>query len=173
MSEGAIVWLTGRPSSGKSTLALAVAERLRAARIPCAILDGDEVRAALVPPRGYGPEERDHQYATLTNLAALLAAQGLVVLVPATAHLRRYRDAARGRAARVLEVYVDADLAECARRDTKGLYRAARAGEIAGLPGVDAPYEPPGEPDVTVHGAQDGPGVDALVAHLVSPLPER
>src|SRR5205085_552587 len=83
--EGAVVWITGLPASGKSTLATAIAAQLRAAGTPPIVLDGDEVRAAIVPRHGYDPDGRDAFYRTLGKLAALIARQGAIVLVPATA----------------------------------------------------------------------------------------
>ena len=95
--QGVVVWLTGLPSSGKSTLARRVAATLRAAGRAVALLDGDEVRACLVPSPGYDDAGRGAFYATLARLAALLAHQGLVVLVPATAHRAEYRRHVPGR----------------------------------------------------------------------------
>jgi adenylylsulfate kinase len=144
--SGAVVWLTGLPSSGKSTLARALAEVLRRSAAPVTVLDGDEVRAALVPPPGYGEAGRDPFYATLAGLAALLARQGHVVLVPATAHRRAFRDRARALAPRFVEVFLDTPLGECRRRDAKGLY--ARGEAL--LPGGGVDYERPERAEVTV-----------------------
>lgn len=165
IEPGAIVWLTGLPSSGKSTLAARLADRLRARARAVCVLDGDEVRRALVPAPGYTPEARDAFYATLARLAALLAAQGLLVLVPATAHRRAHRAEARALApAAFIEVHVAVDLAECARRDAKGLYAAARAGANANLPGAGAAYEPPERPEVTAQGGDDEAAIEAVLA---------
>jgi adenylylsulfate kinase len=160
--KGAVVWLTGLPASGKTTLARRIADALREEKTPCCLLDGDAVRAAMRPPPGYDPQARDDFYATLGRLAAMLAEQELIVLVPATAHLRRHRDHARAAARRFLEVHVATPLEECARRDDKGLYAAARGGEIAAMPGVGVAYEPPEHPDVVASGADD-----ATVAQIV------
>ncbi len=154
--SGLVVWLTGLPSSGKSTLARRVHERLPGA----ILLDGDEVRAAIAPDLGYTLPERDAFYAALARLAALLARQGRVVLVAATAHRRAYRDQARALAPRFVEVLVDVPAAECARRDAKGLY--ARAG--AALPGAGVEYERPERPDVRAGGGHDEEAVRAIVA---------
>lgn len=140
--SGVVVWITGLPSSGKSTLARRTAELVERS----VVLDSDEVRAALTPPPGYDDAGREAFYETLAKLAALLASQQLVVLVPATANLRRYRDRARALAPAFVEVLVDTPLAECRRRDAKGLYAAPPAT----LPGVGAPYQPPLSPDLVV-----------------------
>ena len=164
MSGGCVVWFTGLPSSGKSTLAALVEERLVALGVPAALLDGDEVRSALVPPPGYDDAGRAAFYETLSRLAALLAKQGLVVLVPATAHLRAFRAAARARAPRFIEVYVATPLDECRRRDAKGLYAAAAASPATPLPGAGADYEVPATPDVCARGGLDEAAARAVVA---------
>ena len=111
--SGVVVWFTGLPSSGKTTLAGRVARALAAAGRAHCVLDGDAVRAALVPPPGYDAASRAAFYATLARLAALLARQGLVVLVPATAHRRAFRDDARALAPRFVEVFVSTDVDTC------------------------------------------------------------
>jgi adenylylsulfate kinase len=162
--SGVVVWLTGLPSSGKSTLAARVAEQLRATHPRSCVLDSDDVRAVLVPKPGYDPMARDRFYATLANLAALLARQGLIVLVPSTAHLRRYRDNARRLWPRFVEVYVDATRDEVEERDAKGLFAGVRDGRISGVPGADLEYEPPLEPNVVAGGGEDPEAPDRVVA---------
>jgi adenylylsulfate kinase len=157
-----VVWVTGLPSSGKSTFAVRLQERLRELGRPSCTLDGDEVRRALVPAPGYTPEARDAFYATLARLAALVAAQGLVVVVPATAHRAAYRAEARALAPRFVEVHVAASPEECRRRDAKGLYAAG----AAGLPGADVTYEPAEAPDVVAAGGLDAAAVDGVLARL-------
>jgi adenylylsulfate kinase len=152
---GAVVWITGLPGSGKSSLAEAAAEALGAKGVAVCILDSDRVREALSPTPAYSDEGRAHFYRTMAGLAALIASQGIVAIVAATAHRAIYRDRARTRSPRFIEAYVDTPVEECARRDPKGLYAQARAGEITGLPGIDAPYEPPARPHVVAHGGRD------------------
>lgn len=164
---GTVVWMTGLPGSGKSTLANRVGAELRAAGAPSVVLDGDEVRAALVPRPGYDDAGREAFYATLAALAALLARQGLVVLVPATAHRRAWRDAARAQAPRYLEVHVATPLEECRRRDPKGLYAAAASGAARHLPGLDTAYEPPLHPDVVASGGDDARARAAILARIL------
>lgn len=159
--RGAVVWLTGLPGSGKTTLAGAIRERL-ATRV--CVLDGDEVRDALVPRPGHDAPARDDFYASLANLAALIARQGLVVLVPATANLARYRERARAAAPAFVEVHVATPASECAARDPKGLWARARAGELVDLPGAGAVFEAPANPDVVASGGLDSNAVDAVVA---------
>jgi adenylylsulfate kinase len=160
-ASGVVIWLTGLPRSGKSTLAEAARAALAARGRATLVLDGDAVRAALVPSPGYDEAARDAYYATLARLAALAARQGLVVLVPATAHRRAYRDDARAVAPRFVEVHVAASLEECRSRDPAGLYASAAA---AALPGLGVAYEAPLEPDVVAAGGTDAAAVDRIVA---------
>jgi adenylylsulfate kinase len=159
MQRGALVWITGLPSSGKSTFGARLHERLAVLGITTCVLDSDRVRECLVPAPGYDDAERAAFYETLARLAALLATQGLVVIVPATANLRSFRENARRRAAHFLEVYVNVPPAECEARDAKGLYAKSRSQAGTALPGVGAPYEPPLAPDVVARGGED---VDAM-----------
>jgi adenylylsulfate kinase len=156
--SGVVVWFTGLPASGKTTLATRVRASLVA---PCVLLDSDEVRDAL-GAGGYAGAERDAFYTALGGLAALLARQGFVVLVAATAPRRAHRDHARAVAPRFVEVWVRATLAEAEARDVKGLYAKARRGEAPDLPGIGAPYEPPLAPDVIADGGDDLAALDAI-----------
>lgn len=164
--SGAVVWVTGLPAAGKSTLAARVASRARARGAPCAVLDSDDVRAALERPAGQGPAERDAFYAALAALAALLARQGLVVVVAATASRAAHRARARALAPRFVEVHVATPLETCEARDPRGLYAAARVGRAADVPGVDAAYEPPAHPDVVATGGDDLSAVERTIATL-------
>jgi adenylylsulfate kinase len=154
-ASGVVVWISGLPSSGKSTLARAVKSRLDESRVASCLLDGDEVRSALRPSPGYDPDGRDAFYQTLIHFAVLLSTQGLVVLVAATASRSAYRESARELVPAYVEVEVSTPAAECERRDSKGLYAAARAGRIEHVPGLNAPYEPPTQPDVIANGGRD------------------
>lgn len=164
--RGVVVWFTGLPSSGKTTLAHRVAEALAERSIHPVVLDGDEVRGLLRPHPGYDSASRDAFYETLGRLAGLLATQGHVVLVPATAHKRMFRARAKVFAPRFLEVYVDTPLSECARRDTKGLYAKSHAGEIEALPGIGDSYEPPENPNVTAHWRQFDDAIERVIVSI-------
>jgi adenylylsulfate kinase len=142
---GVVAWFTGLPSSGKSTLAAAVAGELRLRGTSAVTLDSDDLRAML-PQLGYDEHGRAQLYGTLARLAAMIARQGHIVLVPATAHRRCFRDAARALAPAFLEIFVDTPIEECRRRDTKGLY----ADNVASAPGVGTAYEPPHAADFHV-----------------------
>lgn len=155
-----MMWFTGLPSSGKSTLARDV-RRALGRRRPSVLLDSDALRAALAPSPGYSETARRNFYRTLAQLAALLAEQGVVVLVPATANRRAYRSLARRLAPRFIEVFVDTPLEEVRRRNTKGLYGRARK-----LPGAGVPYEPPLRPHVRAAGGSSAEAVRACLRTL-------
>ena len=163
-SHGLVVWLTGLPSSGKSTLARRAQQALVAAGRATILLDGDDVRACLVPTPGYGEVDRSDFYESLARLAALLARQGYVVLVPATAHRALFRQRARLLAPRFAEVLVEVSAAECAARDPRGLWARARAGEVSRLPGQGVTYERPETPAVIAQGGLDDAALAAVVA---------
>ena len=160
---GVVAWFTGLPSSGKSTLAAAVARELQRESIT---LDSDELRAALFPDLGYDDAARETLYGAIARLAALLAHQGHIVLVPATAHRRAFRDRARALAPAYFEIFVDTPLDECRRRDTKGLYAA----HAPAAPGAGVAYEPPPDPDETVRPGDAGAAarIAARIADAVS-----
>jgi len=166
---GAIVWFTGLPSAGKSRLARRVQARLTWQRIPSCLLDGDRVRALLHPTPGYSDAERDQFYLTLGGLALELAQQGLVVLVPATANRRLYRDRIRARAPRFIEVWMSATLDECRLRDAKRLYAQFAGGQVQGMPGEDAVYEAPEFAEVTASGGDDEDAALRVVQTLTTP----
>jgi adenylylsulfate kinase len=148
-----VVWFTGRPAAGKTTLARALKELAADRGVALVHLESDSLRRILTPKATYTAEERDRFYEMVTGLAALLAGQGFPVIVDATAPRRAHRDGARRRVPRVLEVFVDTPPALCERRDPKGLYRAARSGDAPHLPGAGEPYEEPLRPDLVVSGA--------------------
>jgi adenylylsulfate kinase len=160
--EGAVVWMTGLPGAGKSTLARALRDRLRAAGRPALLLDGDAVRAALSPAPGYDDAGRDAFYRTLGELALLAAADGLVAIVAATAHRRVFRERVRARATRFIEVHVATPADVCAARDPKRLWARARAGGAPGLPGAGVPYEPPEAAEVAAQGGEDARALERL-----------
>jgi adenylylsulfate kinase len=167
IGRGAVVWVTGLPASGKSTLARRILALLLAEGRPAALLDGDAVRSALVPPPGYDAAGRAAFYETIGNLALALAGDGLVAVVAATAHRRSFRDRVRERAPRFVEVFVDVPAETCAARDPKGLWARARAGSAPDLPGASSiAYERPLAPEVVARGGEDAAAADAAVAAL-------
>lgn len=161
---GVVVWFIGLPSSGKSTLARTVRQRLLERGTPTCTLDSDVLRTILAPTLGYAEADRDHFYAVLARLAAELAQQGLVVLVPATAHMRQYRENARRLAPRFIEVWLMTPLAECQRRDPKGLYASAVTTPDGHLPGVHVRFEEPEQAEVLATGGNDLSAVERIIA---------
>jgi adenylylsulfate kinase len=159
---GLVVWCTGLPSAGKSTFAKRVLERLKQSRVPACILDSDRIRVALPDGSSYDEVGRDRLYATLANLAALLAEQGLVVLVAATAHRRRFRERAREQAPDFVEVLLDVPLEVARARDSKGLYAAVDRKQARDVPGGDIEYERPLRPDLVADGGKDDRALDEL-----------
>jgi adenylylsulfate kinase len=154
-----VVWFTGLSGSGKTTLAERVRVRMGGRPV---LLDSDAVRVALGWD-SYAATDRDAFYRALAHLAALVARQGHVVLVAATAPRRIHRELARALADRFVEVWVNTPLAECEARDVKGLYARARRGELTALPGVNVAFEEPIIPDVVAYGGND----DAALATIV------
>lgn len=151
---GATVWLTGLPSSGKSTLAeeLAVLLRSRARRVE--VLDGDRLRQIFSPDLGFSRADRNANVQRIGMMAQVLARNGVLALVPVIAPFADSREAVRKRhlasGTPYFEIHVAAPVDVCAARDVKGLYARQAAGEISGLTGVDDPYELPESPDLRV-----------------------
>ncbi|MBI5543962.1 MAG: adenylyl-sulfate kinase [Deltaproteobacteria bacterium] len=149
------VWLTGLPASGKSTLAKALEAQLRQRGLTPAVLESDELRRVFTPRPSYTEEERDTFYFSLAWVGALLVSHGVPVVFDATANRRSYRDRARALIPRFAEILVDCPPEVCAARDPKGLYRQARQGGTATLPGAQVEYEAPLHPDLVVRGEAD------------------
>ena len=152
---GGVIWLTGLSGAGKSTLAIAAEDRLFRKGYQVYALDGDNVRHGLNATLGFSPEDRAENIRRVGEVAALFAEAGFIVVTAFISPYRSDRERARAAAGRARpqgfhEVYVRAPLAVCEARDPRGLYRRARAGEIADFTGITAPYEPPEAPELTV-----------------------
>ena len=170
MAAAFAVWLTGLPASGKSAIARALLQQLQARGTDCAVLESDVLRGLITPRPKYDEAERDLFYAALAHLGDFLVQRGLPVVFDATANRRAYRDAARQRIARFAEVFVSCPLEVCQARDPKGLYRRASAGQTSTLPGAQAGYESPLQPDLVLHSDRTGP---AEAAREIVALLER
>jgi bifunctional enzyme CysN/CysC len=170
---GATVWFTGLPGAGKSTVAAAVEERLIAAGRPAFLLDGDNLRHGLNGDLGFDESARSENVRRTAHVAKLLAESGTIALVSLISPYASDRQAAAALHAshdlHFMEVYVNAPLELCEERDPKGLYARARAGELAGLTGVGAPYEPPSEPDLVLGAGEEtiDSGVERVLAMLI------
>lgn len=157
--RAATVWLTGLPGSGKTSVAYEVQRRLAAAGSPACVLDGDTLRHGLSSDLDFSREGRRENVRRAAEVAALLTETGVVALCSLVSPFAEDRASARRvhdeHGLRFIEVWVDTSVDICAQRDPKGLYRRARAGEIADLTGVDAPYEAPLAPELVLHGGAD------------------
>ena len=161
IGNGAVLWLTGLSGSGKTTLARALKKALTARDVSAFILDGDEIRRGLSSDLGFDARGRSENVRRVAEVARLLANDGTVVIAalisPSAADRARARDivlSSEPDRPIFLEVHVDAPLAECEARDTKGLYRQARQGQRDSFTGISAPYETPEHPDLVLHTAQ-------------------
>ncbi|MBX9983600.1 MAG: adenylyl-sulfate kinase, partial [Mycobacterium gordonae] len=150
--QGKTVWLTGLSGAGKSSVAMLVEQKLLEKGIPAYVLDGDNLRHGLNADLGFSMADRAENLRRLAHVATLLADSGQIVLVPAISPLAEHREMARKVHAdagfQFFEVFCDTPLKECERRDPKGLYAKARAGEITHFTGIDSPYQRPKNPDL-------------------------
>jgi adenylylsulfate kinase len=169
--RGVTVWFTGLPSSGKTTLSRHLAGLLSRAGLEVEVLDGDSIRTNLCRGLGFSKEDRDENIRRIGFVAGLLARHGVIVLVSAIAPYRGVREELRKTLATFVEVYVHAPLEICESRDVKGHYKKARNGEIKGFTGVDAPYEPPLQPDVECR--TDAESVEESAAKVLGFLKTR
>jgi adenylyl-sulfate kinase len=149
-SPGFVLWFTGLSGAGKSTLAGVVAAELARRDVDVDLLDGDQLRTTLCQDLGFSRADRDANVARIGFVADRLARHGVGVLVAAISPYRQARDGVRAVVPNFVEVLVEASLETCIRRDVKGLYARALAGEIPNFTGVSDPYEPPLEPEVAV-----------------------
>ena len=158
MGHGAkVLWFTGLPGSGKSTIANAVERELNGRGVHTYVLDGDNVRLGLNKDLGFTPEDRAENVRRVGEVARLMHDAGLVVLVCLVSPFAADRDAVRARfqPGEFVEIHVDTPLEVCQARDPKGLYRQADQGSIPNLTGVGQGYEPPTAPELVVSGAAD------------------
>ena len=150
MSKGFTLWFTGLSGAGKSTLSNLIAEELRRRGMRVEILDGDEVRTNLSKGLGFSKEDRDTNIKRIGYVCKLLTRNGVVAISAAISPYREVRDHNRREIDHFIEVYVRCSIEELTRRDVKGLYKKALAGELPNFTGVSDPYEPPLNPELTV-----------------------
>jgi bifunctional enzyme CysN/CysC len=173
--RGAVIWLTGLSGAGKSTIAQALERELFQRAMHTYVLDGDNIRHGLNSNLGFSPDDRVENIRRVSEVAKLMADSGTVVITAFISPYRMDRSRAREIAlegnAEFIEVFVDAPLAVCERRDPKNLYKKARAGQIREFTGIDAPYEAPEDPEIVVH--TDRQSVDESVATILEQLLPR
>ncbi|MEY2474303.1 MAG: adenylylsulfate kinase [Actinomycetota bacterium] len=151
VSQGATIWLTGLPSSGKTTLAYALEKKFIEAGQRVEVLDGDVIREGLTADLGLSPEDRRTNVRRIGFVAELLSRNGVVAICPVIAPYRDARDEVRAKhEGRFVEVHVATPVELCSERDVKGLYAKQREGAISGLTGVDDPYEAPLDPEIRI-----------------------
>lgn len=150
--RSAVLWFTGLSGSGKSTLAHAVEERLHQRGCRSFVLDGDNVRHGLCGDLGFSAKDRQENIRRIGEMAKLFMEAGVIVLTAFISPYRADRERVRGMVEKgdFLEIYCDAPIEVCEARDVKGMYKKARAGQIAEFTGISSPYEAPEQPDLTV-----------------------
>ncbi len=169
-NKPAVVWLTGLSGSGKSTIANELDHQLFKRGVNSYVLDGDNVRHGLNKDLGFSPEDRVENIRRIGEVAKLLAGAGFVVITAFISPYRADRELVREllEPGEFIEVFVDCPLEVCEERDTKGLYKKARAGEIPEFTGISAPYEAPDNGELTIDAGQGTPAdcAERLVTYL-------
>lgn len=176
---GITIWLTGLPSSGKSTIARELFQRLRARGLPVELLDGEEVRESLSRDLGFSRADREENVRRIGYVAKLLSRNGVIVICAAVSPYRATRQEVRRNVKHFVEVYVECPNEVAAGRDTEGLWTRAQRGEIEEFSGVNAPYEPPEAAEVHIRSDRESPAEAALrivrsleMLELIPPGPE-
>jgi len=169
--RGCVVWMTGLSGSGKSTIAIGLERRLHEQGIFTQVLDGDNVRTGINNNLGFSEADRTENIRRIAEVAKLFSGTGVVTIccfVSPTLAIREQAKAIIG-AEDFIEVFVDTPLEECERRDVKGLYAKARAGEVKAFTGISAPFEAPERPDVRLEttGQALEATIDDLYEHLL------
>lgn len=167
---GVTIWFTGLSGAGKSTISQAVEKELKSLGLKVEALDGDVVRQNLTKGLGFSKADRDENIRRVGFVAHLLTRNQVIVLVSAISPYREIRDEVRQKIGNFVEVYVNAPLEVCEKRDVKGLYKKARSGELKNFTGIDDPYEPPLSPEVECR--TDLQSLEASVSQVLAKLKE-
>lgn len=148
-----LLWFTGLSGSGKSTLANAVEKELYKQGVKTYTLDGDNIRKGINSDLTFSPEDRTENIRRIAEVANLMIDAGLVVLAAFVSPYKKDRDKIKSivKDVNFVEIFVNTSIEECERRDVKGLYKKARAGEIKNMTGISAPYETPETPDLEIN----------------------
>lgn len=169
--QGFTLWFTGLSGAGKSTLAQSVAEQLRARGMKVEVLDGDVIRTNLSKGLGFSKEDRDTNIRRIGWVCEVLSRNNVVAIAAAISPYKAIRDEVRAKIENFVEIYVEVPLEEAIKRDVKGLYEKALRGEIENFTGVSDPYEPPEDPEVICHTAEES--VEESVAKIMTTLEEK
>ena len=165
--KGGILWFTGLPGSGKSTLAIEIESYLFQNGIQVYVLDGDNIRQGLSSDLGFSPADRTENIRRIGEVGTLFADAGFIVITAFISPYRKDRELARQVAGDFFnEIYINADVATCEKRDPKGHYQLARTGKIPEFTGVSAPYEQPNNPELIVD--TNNQSVDKCKEHLIN-----
>jgi adenylylsulfate kinase len=169
----AVLWFTGLSGSGKSTLSMALAQRLNQLGCHTFVLDGDSLRRGLCSDLGFSAEDRHENIRRAGEVAALFVQSGAIVLTAFISPFIEDRQRARSLVppGQFFEIYCNASVEACERRDVKGLYRRARAGELPEFSGITSPYEAPTQSDLVLHTATDS--IDACLDAVMHMLNHR
>jgi len=166
--NGATLWFTGLPSSGKSTIARRVFQRLLDRGLPVELLDGAEVRESLSRGLSFSKEDREEHIRRIGYVAKLLSRNGVIAICAAVSPYRATRDEVRRNTTHFVEIYVECPVAVAEARDRDGWYARARRGEVQDFTGVNAPYEPPDSPEVHIRSDQES--VDDAATRVLARL---
>ncbi|WP_437203915.1 adenylyl-sulfate kinase [Planctomicrobium sp. SH664] len=171
--KGCVLWFTGLSASGKSTVANTVDHKLNELGKHTYILDGDNIRMGLNKNLGFSAEDRAENIRRIGEVSKLFADAGVITVTAFISPYRADRDAVRALMApgEFVEVLVDASLETCEKRDPKGLYKKARAGELKGFTGIDDPYEPPTNPELVLD--SNTKGIDELADEVIAFLKDK
>ena len=168
--SGSVIWFTGLSASGKSTIANKLDVELNKRGLKTYILDGDNLRMGLNKDLGFSPESRKENIRRISEVAKLFADSGTIVMTAFISPYREDRDSARDViGSDYVEVFVNTPIEECIKRDPKGLYKKAIAGEIKGFTGIDSPYEEPLSPEISLGNLS----IEDSVAVLIECLREK
>ncbi len=167
---GTILWFTGLSGSGKTTLSIALEQALFQRNVLVTILDGDVVRSGLNQDLGFSAKDRKENIRRIGEVAKLLADQAFLVIVAFISPFRQDRDLIRQSVEddRFIEAFIDCPLQVCEERDTKGLYKKARNGEISDFTGISSPYEPPTSPEIHIKTSEHS--VEECVGQIIQYL---
>lgn len=171
--KGCVLWFTGLSGAGKSTIANTVDHKLHSMGKHTYLLDGDNIRMGLNKNLGFSPEDRTENIRRIGEVAKLFADAGLITSTAFISPYRADRDLVRALmpAGEFIEILVEASLETCEARDPKGLYKKARAGELKGFTGIDAPYEAPEQPELVLD--SNSKGIDALADEVIAYLQSK
>lgn len=158
-----LLWFTGLSGSGKSTIANVIEQKLHQMGVKTFTLDGDNIRKGINKDLTFSPEDRTENIRRIAEVANLMVNAGLVTLAAFVSPYKKDRDSIRSivKDVNFVEIYINTSVEECERRDVKGLYKKARAGEIKNMTGISAPYETPENPEIEINTEEESVDVAA------------